>query len=99
MELKITVMQMIDFAVTGEEHTSISGGRANHSFNQIGEFTATSYEQALKDIIVNYGTPFIFDDRLELKVSDSETLSFYIEEIIEVGALKLNKKFPTLETY
>ncbi len=100
--IKVTVMQTIDFDVLNDKsHTSISGGIATHSFEKVAEIKAETYEQALKDITVNYGTPFIFDDRLELQVNDSESLSFYLEEVIvkPMNNSKLKKTFSNLEEY
>lgn len=101
MSLRITVFKMIDYETLNDKtHRSISGGIASHSFDKIDEFKCPDSETVLKKINEQYNlVPFIFDDRLELQLSDSESLSFYIEEILETDNAKLKSMFPNLEEY
>jgi hypothetical protein len=98
--VRVTVYITADFDVIGDKsHRSISGGVATHSFDKIDEFTTDNYKQALEAIVSNYGTPYIFDDRLELQLNESESLSFYIEEqttkVLDNDSLK--EIFPDLK--
>lgn len=99
--INVIVLQMIDYtALNDTSHKSISGGIASHSLNQINEFKASNLKDALRLIEKNYGKPFIFEDRLELQVNDSETLSFYLEVITKVEHNDLLNEFKNvLEIY
>lgn len=94
-------MQMIDFEALGDtSHKSISGGIATHSFDKIDSFKASDFSEVLNEIKKRYGcTPYLFDDRLEYQVNDSETLSFYLDEIKKVNEQDLKTHFPELESY
>lgn len=99
---KVTVMEMIDYEAAGDtSHVSISGGIATHSFDKIGEFKCDNMADVVKQITINYGTPFVFDDRLELQLSDNRTLSFYVERVTvtSIDNSKLVKTFPWLEVH
>lgn len=94
--IKVTVFQMIDFEALGEKHhVSISGGIATHSLNQVDCFEKETISLAMAAITERYGKPFIFDDRLELQVSDSESYSFYLDEVIStpIDVNDLRKQF------
>lgn len=91
---------MIDYDLLEDKsHTSISGGVATHSLDKIDEFKAENHEEALKEIIKKYGKPFIFDDRLELNISESESLGFYLTRYEEnqLENKELKNLFPYLE--
>ncbi len=100
MSIKVTIFKMIDFDILGDtSHVSISGGVATHELREIKGFTADTIEEAMNSIIEQYGTPFIFDDRLELNISESETLSFYFEKTESVEISEIKVMFPSLEEY
>lgn len=101
MTIKVSVFKMIDFLTLGDEsHTSISGGVATHDYYQIDEFPVVNVREVLNEIKQRYNvTPYIFDDRLEHQLTESESLSFYIEEVIinKFDNYKLKEIFPMLE--
>lgn len=95
---QVEVFLVVDFDVTGENHVSISGGRATHSFDKVGSLSASSPSEVLSKIEKTYGgKPYLFDNRLELQTSDSETLSFYVSEVEELNNSDLKSLFPKIE--
>lgn len=81
--IRVQTFKITDFEILGDKtHRSISGGIATHSFEELDTFKVETIEEALKKIESTYGKlPYIFDDRLELQLNDSETLSFYLDRI------------------
>ncbi len=81
--IRVQTFKTTDYEILGNKsHKSISGGIATHSFEELDTFKVETIDEALKEIESIYGEiPYIFDDRLELQLSDSETLSFYLDRI------------------
>lgn len=101
--IKVDVFLMVtyDHLPLEERPRSISGGRATHSFDMVDTFNALNIDEVLEKIKRRFDcTPYIFDDRLEFQLSDTETYSFYLTEYSEqeLDNPLLQRHFPNLET-